>query len=87
MQNRLLVIRKELLIDGNGVVSQLFWEGEKFYFLQDEMEPKRGEIEMNIGKLANSENSEQLKFLFWVEETFDDNIWSVYPFQVQYSTG
>ena len=32
----------------------------------------RGEIETNIGKLRNSE---KLKFPFWVEEIFGDDIW------------
>ena len=32
----------------------------------------RGEIETNIGKLGNSE---KLKFPFWVEGTFGDDIW------------
>ena len=32
----------------------------------------RGEIEMNLRKLGNSE---KLKFSFWVEGTFGDNIW------------
>ena len=41
-------------------------------FMCDEIEPTPGEIEMNIGKLGNLE---KLKFLFWVEGTFEDNIW------------
>ena len=32
----------------------------------------RGEIEMNLRKLGNSE---KLKFSFWVEGTFGDDIW------------
>ena len=32
----------------------------------------QGEIEMNIRKLGNSE---KLKFPFWVEGTFGDDIW------------
>ena len=33
----------------------------------------------------NEENSEKLKFFFWVEGTFGDYIWSVYILKVQYS--
>ena len=36
-----------------------------------EVEPTQGEIEMNIGKLGNLE---KLKFPFWVEGTFADDI-------------
>ena len=46
--------------------------GEIYYFTRGEIEPMRGEIEMNIGKLRNLE---KLKFLFWVEGTFGDDIW------------
>ena len=46
--------------------------GERYYFMQCEIEPTRGEIEMNIEKLGNSE---KLKFPFWVEWTFGDDIW------------
>ena len=35
-------------------------------FMRDEIEPMRGEIETNI---------EKLKFPFWVEGTFGDDIW------------
>ena len=45
--------------------------GERYYFTRGEIEPTRGEIEMNIGKLGNLE---KLKFPFWVEETFGDDI-------------
>ena len=41
-------------------------------FRGDEIEPARGEIETNIRKLVNSE---KLKFPFWVEGTFGDDIW------------
>ena len=47
-------------------------EVKDIIFTPDEIEPARGEIEMNIGKLGNSE---KLKFPFWVEGTFGDNIW------------
>ena len=46
--------------------------GERYYFMQGEIEPMRGEIEMNIGKLKNLE---KLMFPFWVEGTFGDDIW------------
>ena len=39
--------------------------------MPDEIEPMQGEIEMNIGKLVNSE---KLKFPFRVEGTFGDDI-------------
>ena len=38
--------------------------GDRYYFTPGEIEPMRGEIEMNTGKLGNSE---KLKFPFWVE--------------------
>ena len=40
--------------------------------MQHEIEATQDEIEMNIKKLGNSE---KLKFLFWVEGTFGDDIW------------
>ena len=40
-------------------------------FMRDEIEPMQGEIETNIGKLGNSE---KLKFPFWVEGIFGDDI-------------
>ena len=40
-------------------------------FMQDEIEPMQGEIETNIRKFGNSE---KLKFPFWVEGTFGDDI-------------
>ena len=40
-------------------------------FMQDEIEPMQGEIEMKIRKLGNSE---KLKFPFWVEGMFGDDI-------------
>ena len=46
--------------------------GERYYFTRGEIEPMRGEIETNIGKLGNSE---KLKFPFWLEGTFGDDIW------------
>ena len=46
--------------------------GEKYYFTRGEIEPTRGEIETNIGNLGNLE---KLKFPFWVERTFGDDIW------------
>ena len=51
--------------------------GEKYYFYMEgriwgEIEPMWGEIELNIGKL---ENLKKLKFPFWVEGTFGDDIW------------
>ena len=49
-----------------------FTQDERYYFTRDEIEPTRGEIEKNIGKLGNLE---KLKFLFWVEGTFGDDIW------------
>ena len=42
--------------------------GERYYFTRGEIEPMQGEIEMNI------ENLEKLKFPFWVEGTFGDDI-------------
>ena len=45
--------------------------GERYYFTRGEIEPMRGEIETNIRKLGNSE---KLKFPFWVEGTFGDDI-------------
>ena len=42
--------------------------GERYYFTRSEIEPTRGEIETNI------RNSEKLKFPFWVEGTFGDDI-------------
>ena len=47
-------------------------QGERYYFTQGEIEPKRDEIETNIGKLRNLE---KFKFPFWVEGTFGDDIW------------
>ena len=47
-------------------------EVKDIIFTQDEIEPKQGELEMNIGKLGNSE---KLIFPFWVEGTFGDDIW------------
>ena len=41
-------------------------------FMQDEIEPTRGEIETNIRKHGDSE---KLKFPFLVEGTFGDDIW------------
>ena len=38
----------------------------------DEIEPTQGEIDTNIKKIGNSE---KLKFPFWVEGTFSDDIW------------
>ena len=46
--------------------------GERYYFTPGEIEPMQGEIETNIGKLRNSD---KLKFPFWVEGTFGDDIW------------
>ena len=50
---------------------------ERYYFcvegsMQGKIEPTQGEIETNIRKLRNSE---KLKFSFWVEGTFGDDIW------------
>ena len=45
--------------------------GERYYFMRGEIDPTQGEIEMNIGKLGNSE---KLKFPFWVKGTFGDDI-------------
>ena len=41
-------------------------------FTRGEIEPMQGEIEMNIGKLGNSK---KVKFPFWMEGTFGDDIW------------
>ena len=46
-------------------------QGERYYFMRGEIEPTRGEIEINTRKLRNSE---KLKFPFWVEGTFGDDI-------------
>ena len=45
--------------------------GERYYFMQGEIKPTRGEIETNIGKLSNSE---KLKFPFWVEVMIFDRV-------------
>ena len=58
-----------------GLLHDNFWKfstrGERYYFMRGEIEPTRGEIETSIGKLRNSE---KLKFPFWVEGTFGDDI-------------
>ena len=41
------------------------------FSMQGEIEAMPGEIEMNLGKLRNLE---KLKFPFWVEKTFGDDI-------------
>ena len=43
-------------------------QGERYYFTRGEIEPTRDEIKTNIGNL------EKLKFPFWVEGTFGDDI-------------
>ena len=70
-----LVTRRGTLLMETGLLHDYFGifstRGERCYFMQGEIKPTQGEIETNIGKLGNSE---KLKFPFWLEGTFGDDI-------------
>ena len=60
------------LIDGIGVVSWLFWE---YYFCMEHARWDWTHARWDWNEHQKTRNLEKLKFLFWVEGTFGDDIW------------
>ena len=54
-----------------GIFGNFSIKGEKYYFTQGEIEPREGDIEMNI---KNVDTLKKLKSPFWLQMIFDKHL-------------